>query len=194
MNNNSFAAFIKKNGKGLVVPTILVIMGLFMIFHPTGWMDVIVRVLGILFVIAGVLLGCSLFAVLSPFTMALAIALVVIGIICLALPGQLSDLILKVVGICMIINSIVSIHDAYVIKGKSDNFIKYIIVDILTLVIGIVLFFVPSDVKGVVGIVIGIILAVIGISNMITVFRVYRDGGRYVDDGTDVVWEEDVQK
>ncbi len=192
MNNNAFIIFIKKNSKGLVVPAILIILGLFMIFHPNGWMALIVRVLGILFVLAGVLLGCSLIAAVSPYTMALAIALVVIGIICLALPNPLSELILNVIGICMIINSVVSIHDAYVIKGKSDNFIKYIIIDIITLIIGIVLFFVPSTVEGIVVVIIGIVLAVIGISNMITVFRVYRDGGRYINDGSDVVWEEEV--
>ena len=55
---------------------------------------------------------------------------------------------------------------------------------------GIVLFFIPTTVASVVVIVLGVILAVLGISNIITVFKVYRDGGRYVDDGSDVVWEE----
>jgi uncharacterized membrane protein HdeD (DUF308 family) len=153
-------------------------------------LDITVKVVGILFVIVGILLGCSLMAAVSTASMVLAIALVLIGIICLAASGFVASLILKVIGLCVTVNSIMSIHDAYVIKGKSDNFLAYIINDVITLILGVVLFFIPTTVANAVVIVLGIILAVLGISNIITVFKVYKDGGRYVDDGSDVVWEE----
>ena len=43
--------------------------------------------------------------------------------------------------------------------------------------------------KQIIGVVIFIIL-ILGITNLVTAIKVYYDGGRYVDDGTDVVWEE----
>jgi Uncharacterized conserved protein len=188
--NGTFKDFLKKNSKSLVVPIILIVIGLFMIFHPVGWVSLIVKILGILFVVAGVLMGCSTIASISSPTMLIAIILVLLGIICLAMSDSVSTLILIVIGVCMIVNSIISIHDAYIIKGKSDHFLAYVINDIITLVIGIVLLFLPSTFEGAIAITIGVILCIMGISNIITVFRVYHDGGRYVDDGTDVVWEE----
>jgi uncharacterized membrane protein HdeD (DUF308 family) len=189
-SNGTLLDFIKKNSRNLAVPTIMLIIGLFFIIKPDGALDITVKVVGVLFVIVGVLLGCSLMAAVSTVSMVLAVALVLIGIICLAASGFVASLILKVIGLCVTVNSIMSIHDAYVVKEKSDNFLAYIINDIITLIVGIVLFFIPTTVASVVVIVLGVILAVLGISNIITVFKVYRDGGRYVDDGSDVVWEE----
>lgn len=188
--NGSFKDFLKKNSKNLVVPVILIVIGLFMVFHPVGWVNLIVKIVGILFVAAGVLLGCSTISRIGSPTMMLAIILVLLGIICLALSDRVADIILIVIGISMIVNAIISIHDAYVVKGKSDHFIEYVINDIVSLVIGIVLIFVPQGLEGAIAITIGIVLCVIGVSNIITVFRVFRDGGRYIDDGSDVVWEE----
>ncbi|MBO6166637.1 MAG: DUF308 domain-containing protein [Eubacterium sp.] len=188
--NGSFKDFLKKNSKTLVVPVILIVIGLFMIFHPIGWVKLIVKIVGILFVAAGVLLGCSTISKIGSPTMMLAIILVLLGIICLALSDRVADFILIVIGISMIVNAVISIHDAYIVKGKSDHFIEYIINDIVSLVIGIVLIFVPQGLEGAIAITIGVVLCVIGVSNVITVFRVFRDGGRYIDDGSDVVWEE----
>ena len=188
--NGSLKDFLKKNSKNLVVPVILIVIGLFMVFHPVGWVNLIVKIVGILFVAAGVLLGCSTISRLGSPTMAAAIILVLLGILCLAISDRIADLILIVIGVSMIANSVMSIHDAYVVKGKSDHFIAYIINNIVTLVLGIILIFVPKGIEGAFAITIGVVLCVIGVSNIITVFRVFRDGGRYIDDGSDVVWEE----
>ena len=55
--------------------------------------------------------------------------------------------------------------------------------------LGIVLLIIPMTIAGAVVIVLGAFLFVIGISNVITCVRVYKDGC-FVDEGTDVVWEE----
>ena len=188
--NGSLTDFLKKNSKNLVVPIILIVIGIFMICNPTGWLNLIVKIVGILFVAAGVLLGCSTISKMGSPTMVFSIILVIIGILCLAMSERLADLILILIGVSMIVNSVVSIHDAYLIKGKSDHFLAYIINDIITLVIGVALIFVPKGVVGAIAITIGVVLCIIGVSNIITVFRVFRDGGRYIDDGSDVVWEE----
>jgi uncharacterized membrane protein HdeD (DUF308 family) len=56
-------------------------------------------------------------------------------------------------------------------------------------VLGIVLVAIPLDIASTLVMIIGVIMIILGISNIITVIRVYRDG-RYIDDGSDVVWEE----
>ena len=124
-SNGTLLDFIKKNSKNLAVPAIMLIIGLFFIIKPDGALDITVKVVGILFVIVGVLLGCSLMAAVSTVSMVLAVALVLIGIICLAASGFVASLILKVIGLCVTVNSIMSIHDAYVIKGKSSFLYTY---------------------------------------------------------------------
>ena len=81
------------------------------------------------------------------------------------------------------------IHDAYVIRGKSDGFKMYMLNDVITLIIGLVLLFIPMDVASIIVIILGVFLLILGVTNLITAYKVYRDG-KFVDDGTDVVWEE----
>ena len=115
--------------------------------------------------------------------------LVAFGIICIAFPGVIAAFIVKAIGVMVLINSAIRIHDAYMVKGRSDHFVQYIINDIITLVLGIVLVAIPLDIASTLVMIIGVIMIILGISNIITVIRVYRDG-RYIDDGSDVVWEE----
>ena len=124
-SNGTLTDFIKKNSKNLAVPAIMLIIGCFFIFKPDGALDITVKVVGILFVIVGILLGCSLMAAVSTASMVLAIALVLIGIICLAASGFVASLILKVIGLCVTVNSIMNIHDAYVIKGNITTTIMH---------------------------------------------------------------------
>ena len=118
-----------------------------------------------------------------------SVSTVLLGIVCIAASTAIASLVLKIIGIVVVINSLLRIYDAYKIKGRSDHFLVYVINDVLTFVLGIVLLILPLDIASAVVIIIGVILLILGISNVITAIRVYLDG-RYVDDGTDVVWEE----
>ena len=189
-NRNSLGNFIKKNFKSMIVPLCMIVLGIFFIVSPGSAVSIAVKVFGILLVIVGVVLGCTVVAVISPGTMILAVALVLIGILCLAASGSVASLILKIIGLFVLVNSFMSIHSAYVVKGRSNGFIFYIINDVLTLILGFVLLFFPLDAATTVVMILGIFMTVMGISNLITVFKVYRDGGRYIDDGSGVVWEE----
>ena len=189
MNKKSMSNFFEKNGTSLAIPLVMIIIGLFFIFFPGSAINITVKVIGIVFVIIGAVMACTLLAAYSPLTMAIAIMIILFGIICIAFPGFIASFIIKAIGIMVLINAAFRIHDAYMIKGRSDKFLQYIINDIITVVLGIVLIAIPLDIAGVVVIIIGVLMLLLGITNVINVIRVYRDG-RFVDDGTDVVWEE----
>ena len=189
MNKKSIKDFFQKNSSALVVPLIMIVLGIFFVFFPGSAIGITVKVVGIVLVIIGAILACSLIAAYSPLSMAIAIILIIFGIVCIASPAFITAFVIKAIGICIVINSLVRIYDAYKIKGRSDSFVQYVIVDILTLVLGVVLMVAPLGIASSIVMVIGIILLVLGVTNVITVIRVYKDG-RYVDDGSDVVWEE----
>ena len=187
--NKSIKDFFQKNSISLAIPLVMIVVGLFFIFCPGSAISLTVKVVGIVFVIVGAIMACTLIASYSPITMSIAIVLIVFGIICIALPGVIASFVVKAIGIMILINAILRIRDAYIIKGKSDKFVQYIINDAITLILGIVLIAIPLDLANALVITIGVLMLVLGISNIITVIKVYRDG-RFIDDGSDVVWEE----
>ena len=189
MNKKNIKNFFEKEGVSLIMPIIMIIIGAFFIFHSGSAVSLTVKVVGVAFVIIGAILACTLLAAYSSMTMAIAIIIMIFGIICIAFPQTIAAFIIKAIGIMVLLNAAFRIHDAYLIKGRSDNFILYIINDIITLILGLILVAIPLDIAGTLVIIIGVVMLVMGVSNIITVIRVYRDG-RYVDDGTDVVWEE----
>ena len=87
---------------------------------------------------------------------------------------------LKLLGIIILVNSALRIHDAYEIKGISDKFMFYIINDIITLVLGIILIIMPISAAKVFVIIVGVLMVLLGVSNIVTAVKVYLDG-KYID-------------
>ena len=173
MNKKSVKDFLSKNMASLAVPLIMIIIGMFFIMLPGNAIGLTVRIIGIVFVVIGLIMSGTLIAAYSSVTLAISIILIVLGIICIASAGTVAAFIIKLLGIIILVNSALRIHDAYEIKGISDKFMFYIINDIITLVLGIIL----------------IIMPISAASNIVTAVKVYLDG-KYIDDGSDVVWEE----
>ena len=189
MYTKSIKGFFEKNGRSLIIPLVMIIVGLFFVLFPGSAINLTVKVVGIVFVILGAILACTLMAAYSPTTMAIAILIIFFGIICIAFPSFIAAFIIKAIGIMVLISSAFRIHVAYMIKGRSDSFIVYIVNDIITLILGLVLVAIPLDIAGTLVRIIGIFMMILGLSNIITIIKVYKDG-RYVDDGSEVVWEE----
>ncbi|MBO4591367.1 MAG: DUF308 domain-containing protein [Eubacterium sp.] len=189
MKNKSIKDFFEKNASSLSVPLIMIIIGLLFIFAPGGAVSFTVSVIGVIFVVVGLIMAGTLLASYSPFTMGISVALIVFGIICIARPAAIADFIIKVIGIVILVNSGFRIYDAYQIKGKTDNFVKYVINDIITFVLGLVLLCFSLNAVGAVVRVVGVFMLILGVTNVITAVKVYKDG-RFVDDGSDIVWEE----
>ena len=179
LNKKSLKDFFQKNTHSLAVPAIMLVLGILFVIFPEGFIGVTVKVVGLVLVLIGVIIACTLMSRYSPLILSIAIVFVVFGLVCIAFPGFVASLI----------SAGMRVYDAYRVKGKSDNFIQYIIVDAATILLGLVLLLIPLDLAGTIVRIVGIIMIVIGLSNVITIIRVYRDG-KYVDDGSDVVWEE----
>ena len=189
MNNKSIKDFMSKNLSSLAVPGAMIAIGLLFILFPGGAIGLTVRVIGIIFAVIGLIMSGTLIAAYSKVTLAISVVLIALGIICIAASTAVAAFVIKLLGIIILINAAFRLHDAYQIKGVSDKFKMYVINDIITLVLGIVLLVMPISAAKAFVIIVGIIMLALGISNVITVIRVYKDG-KYIDDGTDVVWEE----
>ncbi len=189
MNSKSVKDFVSKNISSLAVPIAMIIIGLFFVLSPGSAIGITVKVIGVIFVSLGLILSGTLIVAYSKITLVISIILAVLGIVCIAASDSVAAFVIKVLGIIILVNSALRIHDAYEIKGISDRFIQYIINDLITLVLGIVLIVMPLGAAAVFVRIVGAIMIILGISNVITAIRIYKDG-QYVDDGTDVVWEE----
>ncbi|MBO4864305.1 MAG: DUF308 domain-containing protein [Eubacterium sp.] len=189
MNKKTIKDFLQKNSTSLAVPLMMIVIGLFFIAFPGGALNLTVKVIGVIFVVVGLVLSGTLIAAYSSVTMVIAIITILLGIICIALPGSVAAFVIKLIGLIIVINCALRIHDAYQIKGISDNFVLYIINDLITLVLGILLLVMPMRSAKVFVIIVGVLMVALGVSNIITAVRIYKDG-KYIDDGTDVVWEE----
>lgn len=185
----NFINFIKKDTKSLVVPLLMMVLGVLFVVKRAGVLSFAVQLIGILFIVIAVVLGFSLLAAFAPSVIIFAGLLLIIGIAFLVNPGSLIGFVIMAVGFIILINSILRIFDARRVRGKDKDFVKYVANDILTAILGFLLFFLSDSVADAIFIIIGIFMTVLGISNIYTAYRVYK-GGRYIDDGTDVVWEE----
>ncbi len=187
---NSAKTFFQRCGNSLAMPFIMVILGLFLIIWGDEAVDLVVRMMGVILLVVGVGIACTLLAGLSPVTMTFALLLVVTGLICIITPKGVASYVMVVIGVFILVNSILRIRDAYKIKGQTDFFKQFIINDLITLVFGFILIIFNRWLIVNAAMILGIIVLILGVTNLLTAMKVYHDGGRYVDDDSDVVWEE----
>ena len=188
----NFPNFVKYESKSYTIPLIMFVLGLLFVLIQGNVLDVIVTILGVVLMIGGVVMGISLMSNFSPLTVFVASMLFIMGIICVANPGWVAGFFLKVVGLCILLNALIRIVTEHSLKGKSEKYNFYLMIDVVSLVIGLLLFLFPKawlDGVSWLFIVFGVILIILGLFNLYSAFKVYKEG-RYVNDGTDVVWEE----
>jgi uncharacterized membrane protein HdeD (DUF308 family) len=190
MQQKTVITFLKENIKSLIVPLGMIALGLILIFNPTASLKLITQIIGCLLIVGGVIAGFSLMAAFSPTITGLAVILVLLGIIVVANPVGVSTFVVKIFGLCILINACFRIHDALLIRDQNDShFGTYVVNDIITAVLGLLLLVLSYDILNTVFIVIGIVMAVLGITNIITAYKVYKVG-KYVEGDDEVVWEE----
>lgn len=189
MGDKSIKDFIEKRGASLAMPCILFLIGLFFIVYPGSAIDITVKLIGIIFIIVGAFVACTLIVSYSSLLLVLAIVLVGVGLSCIALSSSIATIILKIVGVLIVASGIMSLLDVYKIKNKTDKFVWYVIINVLTIILGAVIVFIPMNVATAIVRMLGIFMAVMGVINIFNKYTVYREG-RYINDGSDVVWEE----
>ena len=186
---NYFKHFIKDCGRGMIVPALMVILGIIFILNPGDVIIIHTKIIGWLFILCGIGIALSLIAAFSPYIMFSAILLAVFGTIVVANPGWISGFVIKVIGFLVLVEGIVKVIETIRIKALDERFWKsYMVNDIVTVILGAVLLLVPFGAAKVVAIIIGIILALLGISNIITEYKIYKL--RKIAQDGDVVWEE----
>ena len=188
----NFPNFVKYESKNYIIPLIMFILGLLFVLIQGNVLNVIVTILGVILMIGGVVMGISLMTTFSPLTVFVASVLFIMGVICVANPGWVAGFFLKVVGLCILLNSLIRLVTEHSLKGKSEKYNFYLLVDVVSLVIGLLLFLFPKawlDAAAWLFYVFGVILMILGVFNLYSAFKVYKEG-RYVNDGSDVVWEE----
>jgi len=188
----NFMNFVKFESKRYAIPFLMLILGLLFILLQGNVLSVLVTVLGVVLMIAGVIMGFSLMSSMSPLVIFGASSLFILGLISVINPTWVATFFLKVVGLGMFLNSLIRIITEHSLKGKSEKYSFYFIIDIITAAVGILLFLFPMAWLTSVSFlfyVFGVILMLLGIFNLYTAYKVYKEG-RYVNDGTDVVWEE----
>lgn len=190
MEQKTLRNFLKDNMKQLIVPLCMIALGIILIIKPVATMATIAAVIGWILIIAGVVTGFSLLAAYSPMVTAFAVILLLAGIIIVLNPVGVSTFVVKIFGLCILINACFRIHDAILIRGTGDKYwSSYIANDVITAVLGFVLLFLSFSVAKTVIVIVGIVMAVLGVTNIFTAYKVYKVG-KYINDGSDVVWEE----
>ncbi len=188
----NFMNFVKFESKRYAIPFIMLLLGLLFILLQGNVLSVLVTVLGVLLMIAGVVMGFSLLSAMSPLVIFAASSIFILGLVSVINPTWVATFFLKVVGLGMFLNALIRIITEHSLKGKSQKYTFYFIIDVITGGVGILLFLFPMSwltAASFLFYVFGVILMLLGVFNLYTAYKVYKEG-RYVNDGTDVVWEE----
>ncbi len=188
MEEKNFKRFLKREAKSLAIPLMMIVLGALFIAIKSAILSALVTIVGVLLIVGGVALGLSLLSAMEPLTVIGAAILVLMGIICVTNAFGVSGFILMVIGICIFVNALFRIFIERSLRGSS-GFKNYLINDIITAILGVVLMIMPKTAADAFFVVVGIFMVILGISNIISSYLFYKNG-RYVNDGTDVVWEE----
>ena len=192
MREKNLVTFFKEKYKTLTIPFIMIVLGIFIAIKPDSVYGIAITLIGIILMVLGALAGFSMLAAFSIGATILSIALFFLGLVCVINPGGTASFIIKVLGFFVLVNSILRIIEAYKLRGKSKGIIAYMANDILTAILGLVLLTIGAGAANIVFMVVGIIMAILGVSNLFTEYKIYSEGS-YVNDGSDVVWEEDIR-
>ncbi len=187
--NKGIKDFFKKNTKDLIVPFAMILFGLIFTIVPGTSMATMVRFFGIFLLIAAAIVGAVSYYNRTYIFMGIAIAGGIVGLICALTPGFVASFTISLVGFIILFNAVFRLYTTMQVRKGEKNILPFLINDIITAVIGVIMVINPfSAAKSVIR-VLGIVILIFGITNLIEVINVYRNG-RFVDDGTDVVWEE----
>ena len=188
MQEKNLKNFFQREMKSLIVPIMMLVLGILFMCFKAGIISALVIILGVLLILGGVALAFTLLSKMNYFTIFGAAMLVLFGILCVTDSFGVSKFVIRIIGLCILLNALVRIFAERTVKGKG-SFKAYMTVDGVTAALGLVLLIFPLSSVDAIFIVIGIFMLILGITNIISSYSFYKNG-RYVSDGSDVVWEE----
>ena len=156
---------------------IAILFGLLMLFVGQATIISLVRIFGVLLVVAGLILFYYAYRSMKAkksylMVMIEAIVAVLIGLIIVINPGQSLNLFLTLVGIWAAIMGLLQIIVAIRLRKKVSNHLLFTFNGIITLVVGLLLFYSPMATLGTLLVVIGVLSLVAGVLMVYLGFKV----------------------
>ncbi len=188
MQDKNLKGFVEKEMKSLIIPMMMLVLGLLFIVLKGGIIDTLVVIVGVLMIIGGGFFLFSLVNGMNPLAIFGGSMLLLFGIVCVTNAFGVSNFVLRLIGFCILVNALLRIFTERTMKGHKE-FQIYMINDGITALLGVVLLFLPRTASDVFFVIIGILMMILGVSNVISAYKFYKNG-RYISDGSDVVWEE----
>ena len=129
----------------LITPIVLILSGLLLLFIPGGIINTVISIFGIIIIALGILsIIESVKDKQNNIGIAYGILISILGIIFISNPSGIAGSITLILGIGIVIKSAIRLQYVCFLKDSgSEEWIKAMIVNILTLILGLVLVFNP---------------------------------------------------
>ena len=124
--------------------TIFVIVGILLLLVPGRIVTTIIRLFGVIILILGIL---SLLNILknksNSAELVSGILISILGLVFISNPHTIASIIPFILGVWIVIKSAFKLQFSYSLKRSSINYIKPLVINIITLILGLVLIFNP---------------------------------------------------
>ena len=129
----------------LITPIVLILSGLLLLFIPGGIINTVISIFGIIIIALGALsIIEAVKSKQSNIGIAYGILMSILGIVFISSPNVIAGIIPLILGIWILIKSAIRLQYVFFLKDSgSEEWIKAMIVNILTLILGMVLIFNP---------------------------------------------------
>ena len=130
--------------KELITPITMIVLGIILLFIPGTIITTVIQVFGVAIIVLAVISLINTFKNNSPSGEIIYEVLEgILGLVFILNPEVIAGIIPLVLGIWITVKSIIKLRLSYLVKSSNTNYLKLLIVNIVTLIIGIVLIINP---------------------------------------------------
>ena len=128
----------------LLTSIVLFILGLILIFVPGNIITTVIRIFGLIIVVLGVLsiIGSSKNKSNSV-ELIYGILIAILGIVFVSNPQVIASIIPFILGVWIVIRSLFRLQLVSTIKRTNNDYVKPLVINVITLILGITLMFNP---------------------------------------------------
>lgn len=128
----------------LLTSIILLVLGILLLFIPGDIVTTVIKIFGIVIVIVGVLSIINSSKNKTNSTdLVYGILITILGIVFISNPQVIASIIPFILGVWIIIKSLFRLQFVSTIKSTNGDYIKLLVINLITLILGIVLVFNP---------------------------------------------------
>ena len=149
---------------------VLILIGIYMVFHPGNSLNLVVKILGIALIIYGAI-GIIGFVTQkserNTVNLVISILIAVVGLFFFTSPAKVVSFFPTIAGILLIVAGVRDILAAIKTKGNTVG----LVLAVITLILGLIILFNPFGTVEILATVFGIALAYTGITNLIAALK-----------------------